>query len=167
MIHIDPPAPEFDLPADLRRIGHAGAREPTLDVLREVHLAHATHIPFENLDILLRRPIRLDLASLQAKLVAGGRGGYCFEQNQLFAIALRALGFSVQALVARVRLGVRQVLPRTHMLLLVGIGGERWIADVGFGADGLLLPVPLGKGGESRQYAWRFRAVKQERLWVL
>ena len=82
------PAGTFDLDAYLRRIDYRGAREPTLPALQALHLAHATHIPFENLDILLGRSIRLDLASLQAKLVAGGRGGYCFEQNTLFTAAL-------------------------------------------------------------------------------
>ena len=94
------PAGTLDLDAYLRRIDYGGALEPTLPALQALHLAHATHIPFENLDILLGRSIRLDLASLQAKLVAGGRGGYCFEQNTLFTAALRALGFDVTLLAA-------------------------------------------------------------------
>jgi N-hydroxyarylamine O-acetyltransferase len=158
---------DFDLAAYLRRIDYAGPVEPTLPVLRAVHLAHATHIPFENLDILLKRPIRLDLESLQAKLVAGGRGGYCFEQNLLFATALRAVGFSVQSLIARVRFRVRQVLPRTHMLLLITLAGERWLADAGFGADGLMLPVPLESGQTSHQFAWWVRALERDRMWVM
>ncbi len=81
----------LDLDAYLRRIEYAGERAPSRATLDALHLAHATHIPFENLDILLGRPIRLDLASLQAKLVAGRRGGYCFEQNLLFAAALGRL----------------------------------------------------------------------------
>ena len=51
----------LDLDAYLRRIGYAGSRAPSLATLDALHLAHATHIPFENLDILLGRPIRLDL----------------------------------------------------------------------------------------------------------
>ncbi len=162
----DAPA-DFDLPAYLHRIAYAGPVEPTLPVLRAVHLAHAMHIPFENIDVLLKRPIRLDLASLQAKLVAGGRGGYCFEQNQLFAGALRALGFDVQGLIARVRFRVQQVLPRTHMLLLVTLAGERWLADVGFGSEGLLLPVPLESGQTSHQFAWWVRALERDQHWVM
>jgi len=158
---------DFDLAAYLRRIDYGGPLEPTLAVLRAAHLAHATHIPFENLDILLKRPVRLDVASLQAKLVAGGRGGYCFEQNRLFATALQALGFDVQTLIARVRFRVQQVLPRTHMLLLVAIDGERWLADVGFGADGLMLPVPLESGRTSHQFAWWVRAIEREQTWVM
>ncbi len=157
----------LDLDAYLDRIGYAGGRQPSPDTLAALHIAHATRIPFENLDVLLGRPIRLDLASLQAKLVAGGRGGYCFEQNLLFAAALRALGFSVTCLAARVRFGTTVVLPRTHMTLLVDVDGGRWIADVGFGAQGLLLPVPLHGAREARQYAWTYRIVAAGGTWIL
>ena len=91
-------------------------------------------------------PIRLDLASLQAKLVTGRRGGYCFEQNALFAAVLERLGFAVTRLAARVRLDSDAVRPRTHMTLAVDVDGKRVLADVGFGASGLLLPVPFDGG---------------------
>lgn len=159
--------PTLDLAAYLRRVGYEGALEPAEDVLRALHLAHATHIPFENLDILLRHPIRLDLASLQAKLVAGGRGGYCFEHNSLFAAVLEEVGFSVTRLAARVRSGTTTLLPRTHMLLLVRCEGRTWVADVGFGAEGLLYPVPFEAGEVSEQFAWSYRVVPEGDLWVL
>lgn len=139
-------ADRFDLAAYLARLGLAAAEPPpaTLATLRRLHVAHLGAIPFENLDVRLGRGVRLDLASLQAKLVRGRRGGYCFEQNALFAAALRALGFEVATLEARVRpAGVTVVLPRTHMVLRVVADGRDWLADVGFGGDGPLLPVPL------------------------
>ena len=52
-----------DLKAYAARIEYTGEFTPALATLRGLHLAHATHITFENLDILLRRPIRLDLES--------------------------------------------------------------------------------------------------------
>src|SRR5687767_10168065 len=127
----------FDLAAYLERIGYAGTPHPDRTTLAPLQLAHATHIPFENLDILLQRPVRLDIESLQAKLVEERRGGYCFEHNLLFAAALEAAGFSVTPLAGRVRYRTRRTLPRTHMLLLVSVGGADWIADVGFGLEGL------------------------------
>jgi len=152
---------DLDLDAYLERIGYAGPLEPTAPILEALHLAHATHIPFENADILLGRAVRLDLAGLQAKLVAGGRGGYCFEQNLLFAAVLERLGFGVTPLAARVRHRGDRVLPRTHMTLLVRIGNAEWVADVGFGGEGLLLPVPFGAGGEVRHFAWTYRIVEE------
>ena len=159
----------LDLQAYLRRIGYQGAVEPTRRVLEALHLAHATHIPFENLDILLGRPIALDLASLQSKLVARSRGGYCFEHNLLFAAVLREFGFEPTLLAARVRFRTTAVLPRTHMLLLVEGEGSRWLADVGFGGEGLLLPVPFGNGEEARHYAWTYRVIEEAGAgtWIL
>ncbi|MHC5544329.1 arylamine N-acetyltransferase family protein, partial [Singulisphaera rosea] len=117
------PSPPLDLESYLARIGYAGDLAPTLGVFEDLHLAHVSHIPFENLDILLGRPICLDLESLQAKLVRGKRGGYCFEHNLLFAAVLETLGFPVTRLAARVRYGTLQLLPRTHMLLRVEVDG--------------------------------------------
>jgi N-hydroxyarylamine O-acetyltransferase len=157
----------LDLDAYLRRIDYAGPLEPTRAVLDGLHLAHATHIPFENLDIHLGRPIRLDLESVQAKLVRGRRGGYCFEQNNLLAAVFGRVGFAVTPLLARVRLGASRVLPRTHQVLEVSVGGAPWLADVGFGTGGILLPVPLTAGEPVRQFAWTFRLVEEAGLWVL
>jgi len=159
--------PEFNLDAYLRRIGYRGDLYPTRAVLEALHLAHATHIPYENLDVLLKRPIRLDLASLQDKLVHAGRGGYCYEQNTLFAAALREVGFPVTQLAARVRYRSTLTLPRTHMTLLVETGAERFLADVGFGSSGLILPVPFGNEAEVVHFAWTYRIVREAGLHVL
>jgi N-hydroxyarylamine O-acetyltransferase len=148
----------LDLDAYLHRVDHRGGREPTLATLQALHLAHATHIPFENLDILLGRPIRIDLESLQAKLVAGGRGGYCYEQNTLFGAVLAALGFEVSA---------TRVLPRTHMVLKVRSEDADWLADVGFGAAGLLRPLRFGERSADRQFAWTYRLADEAGQWVL
>jgi len=157
-----------DLPAYLARTGYAGDIAPTRAALEALHLAHATHIPFENLDVLRGRPIMLDLASIEAKLVGARRGGYCFEHNLLFAAVLRAFGFAVTQLAARVHYRTTAVPPRTHMLLLVEAEGGRWLADVGFGGEGLLLPVPFGAGEEVRHFAWSYRVVEAEAAgWVL
>lgn len=156
-----------ELPAYLRRIGLAKAPTPGVSSLFALHRAHAESIPFENLDILLGQPIRLDLLSLEAKLVGARRGGYCFEQNTLFAAALTAVGFAVTPLAARVRLGGRKDSARAHMLLSVRAGERDWLADVGFGGGGLLEPMPLEPSGEAQQGSWRFRVVEDGRERVL
>src|SRR3954468_22352546 len=92
----------MDLDAYFARVGFNGARAPTLDALRDLHLAHAQTIAFENLNPLLGWRVALDLPSVEEKLVRSGRGGYCFEQNALLATALRELGFNVTGLAARV-----------------------------------------------------------------
>ena len=152
----------LDLGAYLQRIDYRGELKPTLQVLQALHEAHVTHIPFENLDLMLGRPIRVDLPSIQAKLVQARRGGYCFEHNTLLAAVLRAIGFEVDILLARVRLGAQRVLPRTHMVLQAHVGTERWLADAGFGADGLLRPAPLDPLGEVQSLPWVHRVVPEE-----
>lgn len=138
----------IDLDSYFRRIGYNGPRTPTLDTLRAMHALHPDAIPFENLSPLLGQRVHIDLDSLQKKLVKNGRGGYCFEHNRLFHAALTALGFQVRPLAARVvwGLGDGELPPRSHMLLLVTIDGEQWIADVGFGVVTLSAPLRLEVG---------------------
>lgn len=133
----------IDLDAYFQRIGYSGPRTPVLETLRAIHLRHALSIPFENLDPLLRRTPRLDLASLEQKLVHARRGGYCFEQNLLLSHVLQRLGFKVTNLAARVLWNAppELVRPRTHMLLRVDLEDAPYVADVGFG--GLTLTAPL------------------------
>lgn len=138
------PPENVNLGSYLDRIAYDGQLEPSLEILAALHAAHLAAIPFENVDVLLGRPIRLDLASLQAKLVGRRRGGYCFEQNTLFAAVLRRLSFRVTTLEARVRPpGATRTLPRTHMVLRVDLDDRSVLADVGFGGDGPLHPVEL------------------------
>ncbi|NUR29639.1 MAG: arylamine N-acetyltransferase [Catenulispora sp.] len=142
----------FDLDAYLARIGYAGDRTPTAATLRALQRSHIHAIPFENFDAFTGTAPSLVVDDLMAKLVYGStRGGYCYEHNTLFAAALRALGFRVTLLAARVRVGAKpgDVRPRTHMLLLVEAPDDpqRYLADVGFGSSGALLePMPLAPG---------------------
>jgi N-hydroxyarylamine O-acetyltransferase len=135
----------FDLDAYLARIGYVGARTPTLETLRAVHALHPATIPFENLNPLLNMPIKLDIESLQQKLLHSGRGGYCYEHNTVFKHALESLGFEVIGLGARVLWNrpIDSITARTHMLLLLELEGERFIADVGFGGQTLTAPLRL------------------------
>ena len=132
-----------------------------------LHRAHCAAIPFENLDILLDRPIRLDLPSLLEKLVAARRGGYCFEQNSLFRAVLDRLGFDVIALAARVRVGTTEVRARTHMLLRVVLPEGAFLADVGFGADGPVHPIPFAADTETWVGGAGHRLHREGDQWVL
>ena len=132
----------LDLDSYLKRIGYSGPRTATLETLRALQLKHPFAIPFENLDTLLGKPVKLDVRSLEDKLVHGRRGGYCFEQNLLFKHVLASLGFDATALAARVVWErPAETRARTHMVLLVVVDGRRYICDVGFG--GLTATAPL------------------------
>jgi N-hydroxyarylamine O-acetyltransferase len=159
----------MDLARYASRIGYTGGFHADLATLRALHLAHATHIPFENIDVLMGRTPALDVESLARKFLDDRRGGYCYEQNTFFAAVLEDCGFLVTRLAARVRWGAPAgaVRPRTHMLLAVEADGETHVADVGFGGDGLLLPIALRPGEPAKQFAWEYRIVAEGDLFVL
>jgi N-hydroxyarylamine O-acetyltransferase len=152
----------LDLDSYLKRIGYAGSCNPTLETLRALQVQHPLAIPFENLDTLSGRPVRLDLGSLERKLVQSRRGGYCFEQNVLFKHALGALGFRVTALAARVvwERPAGEMRARTHMVLLVETDGVPYICDVGFGALTPTAPVALTPDVEQATPHETFRVVR-------
>lgn len=134
-----------DLDAYFARIGYTGPRTPTLDTLGEIQRRHVFTIPFENLDIPLGRGIRIDLASVERKLIHDRRGGYCFEQNLLLQNVLTALGFKVTPLIARVRWQAAPeiVTAQTHMTLMVELNGAPYLIDGGFGSASLTAPLRL------------------------
>jgi len=136
---------EIDLDAYFARIGYSGFSSPTLETLRHLAVLHPTSIAFENLDPLMKRPVRLDLPSLEQKLVNELRGGYCYEHNTLFEAVLRQLGFLVSSHAARVQWNASdgQVRARTHMVLRVDLPEGPHIADTGFGLLTLTAPLRL------------------------
>lgn len=161
---------DFRLDNYLARIGYDGMVQPDLATLTAIHAAHVDAIPFETFDPLLRRPVKLDLASLQDKLVDSRRGGYCHEQNVLFKAALDAIGFKVTALGGRVRwrsspddpLG-----PREHTLLKVDLPEGPWLADVGFGACVLDAPLRLDSDAERHTAIGTYRLSETDGLFRL
>jgi N-hydroxyarylamine O-acetyltransferase len=147
----------LDLDAYLERIGLNG--RPSL---AQVHRAHLTSITFENLDPHRGLPVSLQVEDIERKLVTERRGGYCFEHNLLLKAALEALGAEVDMFLARVRVGAEPgvVRPRTHLVLRVSENGASWHADVGFGARGILDPIPFGPGAAQEQSGFGFRVVQ-------
>jgi len=129
--------------------------------------AHRLAIPFENLDIPLGRGISIDPAHVFDKLVTRRRGGYCFEQNQVFLRALLAMEFVARPLLARVWLMAESTPPLTHTFSLVNIDGQEWIADAGFGGS-FSLPMPLEDGATVQMAdGTAHRLVRREHDWML
>ncbi|MBA2115183.1 arylamine N-acetyltransferase family protein [Bremerella alba] len=156
-----------DLNAYFRRIGYDGPQEPSLSVLHDIVHAHVLSIPFENLDVLLGRPICLDAAALQKKLVHDRRGGYCFEQNGLLLLVLAAIGFDVIAISARVKIGYprTEITPRTHQVLRIEIEGESWLADVGVGGLSSTAALKLELDSEQKTPHETRRIVRDDDLY--
>ena len=132
----------MDLQAYLDRIGFTGTPRPDLATLRALHRGHALSISYENFDVQLERPVSIDPADAFEKIVRRGRGGWCYEMNGLLGAALEAVGFRVTRLAGGVHRGTfGDIMVGNHLVLLVDLDGEPWIADVGFG-DGSRDPFP-------------------------
>jgi N-hydroxyarylamine O-acetyltransferase len=155
-----------DVQSYLARVGYKGSTLPTLETLRAIHYAHLLNVPFENLDIALGRKIALDEDSFIRKIAERRRGGFCYELNGAFAALLRALGFRVTLLSARVALSDGGESPEfDHLTLRVDLD-ETWLADVGFG-ESFLEPLRIKPGVEQMDRAGTFRIVERgERLLV-
>lgn len=127
---------QMDISTYLMRIDYTRPIKPDAQTLRGLQLAHMLHVPFENLDIGLKRPIQLSEEALWNKIVNQKRGGFCYELNGLFARLLNEIGFDVTYLNARVFSRTGDLgIDYDHLALLVKIPGQstRWLADVGFG----------------------------------
>ena len=153
-----------DVQSYLARVGYEGLTSPTLETLRAIHYAHLLTVPFENLDIALGRKIALDEDLLIRKIAERRRGGFCYELNGAFAALLRALGFRVTLLSARVAHSDGGESPEfDHLALRVDLD-EPWLADVGFG-ESFLEPVRIKPGVEHMDRAGTFRTIERgERL---
>lgn len=144
----------MNIPAYLTRLHYSGPIKPDAETLRGLQVAHMRTVPFENLDIALKRTIQLSEQALWEKIIVHNRGGFCYELNGLFAWLLKQIGFEVIYLNARVfnhrdgKLGI----DFDHLALLVRVPGQstRWLADVGFG-DSFSEPLNFEERGEQAQ----------------
>lgn len=135
----------------LQRLGYASPPPPTLQTLRDLQLRHVCTFAFESLSTLMHAPVPIDLPSVERKVLHEGRGGYCYELNQLFLALLLELGFDARGITGRVVIGgpPDAHTGRTHRLSLVTLDGVRYITDVGFG--GMVPSSPLQLDTEAPQ----------------
>ncbi|XP_077541172.1 arylamine N-acetyltransferase-like [Haemaphysalis longicornis] len=146
--------------AYLARLGVPKPVSPDLDTLRSLVEAHLTKVAFENVDVLLHRPINLDANSLFAKIVERGRGGYCFELNSFFARLLQAMDYRLRLRLARVCWGMPRDAPTRHnyhLVLIVQLFDKDYLVDVGIGGPNPYLPLPLIPGMEGAEHPYTLR----------
>ena len=149
----------------MERIGYRGPLRPSVEVLRKLHSRHMLSVPFENLDILLGRPIILSENAFYDKIIKHRRGGFCYELNGSFASLLKKLGFKVSMLSAGVaRRGGGFSPDFDHMTLLVQLK-EPWLADVGFG-DSFTEPKRLDISGLQADQGKDYRLTRKDG-WIL
>jgi N-hydroxyarylamine O-acetyltransferase len=124
------------LNAYFARIGYDGTPAADLETLRALSHLHPRAIPFENLDVQLKRPVSMAPAVVFDKLVTRRRGGWCYEMNGLLGWVLSEIGFDVR----RVEGGVMREATGdgtlgNHLCLAVRLDGQDYLVDVGFGGS--------------------------------
>lgn len=141
---------------------------PDSALLRQLHFAHCTRIPYENLDMLRGTPTSLEESALFDKIVTHRRGGLCFELNGCFGNLLRALGYSVTDYAARYLRGENSLPMRRHRVLKVEATDGVWLCDVGIGERCQREPLALVESLEQPQFGEVYRLEKEPLLgWVL
>lgn len=148
----------------LSRIGLSKPLPPAVETLRRIHVAHLAAFPFDNLAIQRGGEVAVDIDSVERKFLDGPGGGYCFEQNTLLGAALSELGFEVATVLARVASAGRRAL--NHLILRVGIDGQAWLADAGFGGEGPLEPIPIADGVRVLQDGIAFSIARAGHHWI-
>jgi len=137
-------ADNFNLQHYFDRIGFQGPARADARTLQAIFSCHLRTVPFENLDVQAGKIVSLEPEQIVEKIIERKRGGYCYEVNGLFAMALQALGIPYTLLGARPMFYPTR-RPRTHMVLLAEVEGDQWLCDVGFGSYGMAAPMPFSR----------------------
>ena len=135
-------AQNFRLDDYLKRIGFAGTLKADLDSLTRLMQGQLRNVPFENLDVQAGKLVSIKPEDIVAKIIPTNRGGYCYEVNSLFAMALTAIGIPYTLLGAR-PMSYPTKWARTHMVILAAVDGQRYLCDAGYGGLSLRQPLNL------------------------
>ena len=158
----------MDVQSYLDRINYSGDTTPTIENLNRIHEAHLLTVPFENLDIHLGRPIKLDKARIFRKIVGDRRGGFCYEMNGLFSWLLEQLGYDVTLLSSR-SVGADGTLgiEHDHLMLQVKCPADSaeqanipWLTDIGWG-DNFHTPKRLDQMGVEQDDGLRLYKIEE------
>ena len=149
-------ASNFSLSDYLSRINYNGKTRPDLSTLTALMSAQLQSVPFENTEVQAGRIPSLIPEEITTKIIMNGRGGYCYEVNGLFAMALTAIGFEYYFAGARPMFYPSR-RPKTHLVVIVTIEGKNYLCDTGFGGYGLRKPIKVADGEIEEQNGDRFR----------
>ncbi len=144
----------------LQRIGFHGEPKVDLETLIKLHKCQAFSIPFENFDVYLNDKVDIEKPAVLEKLIHNDRGGYCYELNGALYDLLTIIGFKVKYLASRPMMGYTELRPKTHMILMVELQGEQYLADVGFTSLNIIEPIKIEAETVHHQYGQCFRIIK-------
>lgn len=159
-------ASNFILTDYLKRIGYRGQTNPDLSTLTALMSAQLQSVPFENTEVQAGRIPSMIPEEITEKIVTNSRGGYCYEVNGLFAMALSTIGFEWYFAGARPMFYPTR-RPKTHLVVIVAIEGESYLCDTGFGGYGLREPIKIADGNIQNQLNDRFQIFLRDEEYIL
>ncbi|MBQ3792107.1 MAG: arylamine N-acetyltransferase [Clostridia bacterium] len=130
----------------LKRIGYTGDGRPCLRTLADLQKAHLVSVPYETLDLVRGVPVSLDPEDIFEKIVVRGRGGYCFELNELYVGLLESLSFRVTRRFSRFLKGETGLPKPRHLLPVVSLPDGDYLSDVGVAFFSPMQPIRLSEG---------------------
>lgn len=134
----------IEIPKILERIKLDPTKEyePNLETLRLLMQHYILNVPYENLDLALKKEFSVKLEDIYSKIVCSSRGGICYESNTLFAYMLQQLGFDVIMILAKVADTTYIGFDYPHLALLVTLNDDEYLVDVANGQN-VREPMPL------------------------
>ncbi|WP_240375118.1 arylamine N-acetyltransferase family protein [Bacillus piscicola] len=147
----------------LSEIG-VSAKEDKLESITKVLEATADRFPFENVDVVMRDKEKVTEDFLIKKHLIQNRGGLCYELNPLVYLCLKKLGIDVHLALGTVYHEDGWATDKTHVLNVVDIEGELYVADAGFGNNLSRKPLVVdGPPEESSAGIFRVRLKNTEK----
>ncbi|MCR1301905.1 MULTISPECIES: arylamine N-acetyltransferase [Enterobacter] len=132
----------FNISTYFKRINYTGPVAADTATLHALMRHQLFSVPFENLDVQAGKIVSLAPDDIADKVLTQGRGGYCYEVNGLFAMALEAVGIPYRFVAARPMFYPAR-RPKTHMALIAEVDSRQWLCDLGFGSYGIRAPMAL------------------------
>ena len=136
----------LDIQKYLYRIGYKTKPKVSLDCLAHLQACHQLTVPFENLEVFVKRKKLLKVDVLYERIVLEHRGGWCCELNGLFAWLLRQIGFEVKLVSCSHYNVEKDVYDETfdHMAIVVNLEEADYLVDVGYGfANQQIQPIQI------------------------
>ena len=155
-------ADNFTLKKYFERTNYNSEINAHISTVSEIMRCQLFSVPFENLDVQAGKIVSLVPEEIVEKILVHNRGGYCYEVNGLFAMALQELGVPYIFVAARPMIyPVRR--PKTPMAIVAEVDGEKWLIDLGFGSNSIRKPMRLDVTDvEVQQDADRFMLSKTD-----
>ncbi|WPO77577.1 arylamine N-acetyltransferase family protein [Flavobacterium sp. KACC 22761] len=144
-------APSFNLQQYLDRINFSGQIELDFAGIKKLMQSQLFSVPFENIDVQAGKIISLAGDDIVDQIINKNRGGYCYQINGIFSLALQEIGIPHYYIAARPMVNPGENA-KTHFGIIATIENEEYLIDLGFGGNSIREPLKLSEIGKEIQH---------------